>query len=209
MYRKITYTTRVVDAPEIRDADLMSISEAAKYLDVSVQTVAYHMTPPEPKLTAVVKAGDEFTSYKRVRRWAIREEVKALKVEIVDHSLRGADWRTLEDGEIVLWIPEVKQPAAVKGATDNEPLRRITLNQEDTGDLDIDVVALRSGRKCSVRVDIQSEIRYPNMANIEVTLITPSGQRVETTDNTGIIKFDNVSCNDLPQARISIKVPTT
>lgn len=208
MYRKLIYTMRIEDAPEIRNADLMSIKEAAEYLEVSIQTVNYHMSPPNPKLTTVVRQKDEYTSYQRVRRWLIRSEVKRLKIELLDNTLRGNDWRVLDNGGILLWIPETDEESTTKSisvkSVKGKRIRHITLNQEDTGDLEIDVIAVRSGRECAIRVDIQSERLYPDMSNITVVLHLPDGERTETTGRQGEVLFESVPCASLSLARITI-----
>lgn len=204
MYRKIIYTTRIEDAPEIKPADLIAISEAASILAVSVQTVDYHIRSGQ--LVAVIAADDEYTSYKRHRRWVLRSEVERLKIELIDNKLSGADWRTLDNGDIILWLPEVTNPIAVKG---EQTLRQITLTQTETGDLEIDVAAIRDNGHCTIRVDVQSEQRYPNMQGIEVVLNLPDGQRIAITDRSGGVKFEQVKCADLPLARLTIKPPTT
>lgn len=203
MYRKIIYTTQIEDAPEIRSADLMAISEAAEFLEVSVQTVDYHIRTGQ--LVAVISADDtEFTSYKRRRRWVVRTEVEKLKVLLIDNALNGQDWKEVGKDHLVMWLPEVTQAEAVKGS-DLQPIRRITLNQDDTGDLEIDVVALRHKNSCVILIDIQSERRYPDMSNIQVTLNLPSEQRVTTTNKAGAATFDHVPCGELHMARITIK----
>ena len=206
MYRKIIYTTRIEDAPEIRPADLMSITEAAEFLAVSVQTVDYHIKSGQ--LVAVIASDGEYTSYKRHRRWVIRGEVERFKIELLDDKLSGADWRTLDNGDILLWLPEIAEAAAVK-SDQEELLRQITLTQKETGELEIDVAAIKDNGQCSIRVDIQSEVRYPNMQGIEVILNLPDDQRMEKTNRSGGIVFSRIKCADLPLARLTIKTPTT
>ena len=205
MYRKIIYTTRIEDAPEIRAADLMGISEAAEFLDVSVQTVDYHIRSGQ--LAAVVAPNEEVTSYRRQRRWVIKFEVERLKIGLIDNKLNGADWRVI-DGDILLWLPEIEDQPSVKGSSP-QILRHLTLTHDETGDLEIDVVAIRNNVHCSIRVDIQSEIRYPNMAGIEIVLNLPNDQRTEKTDKSGGVVFGNVRCADLPLVRLTIKTPPT
>lgn len=205
MYRKIIYTTRIEDAPGIKPADLMSISEAAEFLEVSVQTVDYHIRSGQ--IVAVIASDDEVTSYKRPRRWVIRTEVERLKIELLDNKLSGQDWRTLDNGDILLWLPEAVEEPAVKSDS-SQTLRHLTLTQEETGDLEIDIVAITDNGHCSIRVDIQSEIRYPDMAGIEIVLNLPDDQRIGKTNKLGGVVFDQIKCADLPLARLTIKPPT-
>ena len=205
VYRKIIYTTKIMEAPEITSADLMSISDAAEFLAVSVQTVDYHIRSGQ--IVAVIAPEDELTSYKRHRRWVLRSEVEGLKIAIIDNKLNGADWRAIGN-EIFLWLPEVEAQPTTKGDPP-QAIRHLTLTQQDTGDLEIDVIARRENGHCSIRVDVQSEVRYPNMAGIEIVLNLPDDQRTEKTDKSGGVVFSRVRCSDLPQARLTIKTPTT
>ncbi len=202
MYQKITYITQIEDVPTIRPADLVSISEAADLLGVSIQTVDYHIRAG--RLAAII-AKDEYekTSYERRRRWLLRSEVEALMIDIVDNVLRGQEWQVAKNGEVFAMLPEVAEGRATKG-NGGKIVRRITLNQDDTGDLEIDIQAIQHAGTSKVKVDIQSEKRYPDMSGIRVELYTPTARQATTTNHQGAAVFNDVPTKDLPLARIRI-----
>lgn len=206
MYQKITYITKIEDAPEIRNSHLISLSEAAELLGVSLQTVDYHIRTG--RLSAIL-AKDEYekTSYERRRRWLLRSEVEKLKIDVIDNVLRGDEWRLTDSGDLFFLLPEVAQKITVKGKG-KQIVRRITLNQSDTGDLEVDAQAILGETSATIKVDIQSERLYPNMEGIKVVLYLPDSQRSTTTNRQGLATFEDVPSIDLPLVRLKIEPPS-
>lgn len=61
---------------ELADDDIMTIADAAKYLAVTGQTVAYYLD--KKQLTPVLVSGKQ-TARRKPKRWVLRSEVEALK----------------------------------------------------------------------------------------------------------------------------------
>lgn len=204
MYRRLVYVTRILEAPNLNTNELCSLTEAAKILGISLQTVDYHIR--SGRLSAVISADEELTAYKQPRRWVIREEVERLRVALLDNSLHGEKWAL--DEKIILTLPEDSSGVVTKSSTGNVILRHITLDAEDTGDLEIDAKALQEDDDyCTIMLDCQSERRYPNMSGIAVVLHLGLKQYTAITGEDGAVRYTKVPIVSLNDVRITITPP--
>jgi hypothetical protein len=205
MYKRIVYVTRVFDEPNLNTNELCTLTEAARTLGVTLQTVDYHIR--SGRLSAVISADEELTAYKQPRRWVIREEVERLRVTLLDNSLQGNKWAL--DERIILTLPEDPSGVVTKSAAGNVILRHITLDAEDTGDLEIDAKAIKDDdENCTVVVDCQSEKMYPNMSGIAVVLHLGTKHYTGVTAADGAIRFTQVPITLLNDIRITVTPPS-
>lgn len=204
MYQRIIYTQRTVDAPEINTSDLVTLSDAAGILGVTLQTVDYHIKSGH--LTAVMSDEEELTAYRQPRRWVLRNDVERLRVALLESSLHGDKWAF--DRILVLTLPEDTSGLVTKSAGGNIVLRHITLDAQDTGNLEVDAKAIQDDdENCTVVIDCQSETMYPDMSGIAIVLHLAAQRFTGITGRNGVIRFTQVPISMLDAVRITVTPP--
>lgn len=68
----------VVDAPDINEDDLMTISEASRYLGISITAITQRINHGD--ISSVTRPG-VVTAHKRAKRWVLRDEIEELKTK--------------------------------------------------------------------------------------------------------------------------------
>ncbi|MCB0105174.1 MAG: hypothetical protein KDE53_04685 [Caldilineaceae bacterium] len=69
----------VVDAPDICEDDLMSLTEGAKLLQMTTQALDHYIRQGE---LSIVTAPGAITAHRRPRRWLLKTEIENLQIKL-------------------------------------------------------------------------------------------------------------------------------
>jgi hypothetical protein len=101
------------------------------------------------------------------------------------------------------------QPVLVtKGSqpTPGEVLYQFSLGDEELGDLDVEVTAVREANPATCTLLIQAQVpsRWPELAGVEVVLFAPGETRTAITDENGQVSFPGFSIVALGQVSFRV-----
>ena len=129
---------------------------------------------------------------------------------------RGFQWRWGEAGQVIIHLLTASaaalSPVPVKGHTvpDKNVIRRLTLDADQTGDLEVEAVlrqyqADEATGTLTVRVDIPS--RWPDLAGVPVSATAGSWQAAGHTDESGAVTLTGLPLNLIDDLEIAVNPP--
>jgi hypothetical protein len=99
--------------------------------------------------------------------------------------------------------PEKPEP------TGEENLYQLSIGSEELDDLDLEIRAVRDADPayCTLIVTVRIPSRWPELANVAVTILRSEPLRSGQTDKEGQVKFENFPVEDLTRMGFQVKAP--